>query len=473
MKERKAGYYSEHGDKLIAQGHYVEAIAAYDAALAADPRLGFVFSNRGTALQALGRLEEALASHDRAVALLPRSAEAHFCRANALRVLGRAHDALAAFDAALSQNQLYGPAWANRGNTLLDLGRAAEAVEAHQRALATMPRNARYYVNLGNAKRETGALKEAIADYEQAIYLQPTLAEAHWNKGEYAAGWREYEWRKRMPHPVGDRTYPFPPWRGEDLSGRRLLVHWEQGLGDTIQFCRYLPLLKAQGAQLLFAPQKGLAHLMRGLGAEIVDAESPDLVADFHVPLLSVPLLLGTNADTIPAGLPYLVADSARVAAWRGCLPAEGLRIGVCWQGGIGPQDVGRSIPLKMFASLASLPGVQLFSLHRGIGEAQLADLPKVIAFPALDAGADAFADTSALIKGLDLVITSDTAVAHLAGALGAQTWVALKQVPDWRWLLGRHDSPWYPGMRLFRQSSSGDWDGVTASIMAALKLLQ
>lgn len=463
----------EKADALAGEGRHAEAVAAYDAALAADPANGAAHANRGTALQALGRLDEALAAQERAVALLPRSPPAQFCRANALRALGRGGEAVAAYDAALALDPNYAAAWTNRGNTLLDMGRAGEAAQSHDRAVALSPGNAGAHLNRANALRDSGALEAALDGYARAIALQPDLAEAYWNRGlthllrgEFGPGWRDYEWRKQINNPVGAREFSFPLWRGEDLTGKTILVHAEQGLGDTIQFCRYLPWLSSRGARVLFAPQKSLAHLMRSLGAEIVDADTAR--ADYHVPLLSLPLFAGH----IPNAIPYLAADPARVAAWKARL-GSGFNIGICWQGATGVQDIGRSLPLKAFAPLAALPGVNLISLHRGTGESQLADLPQVIAFPDLDGGGDAFADTAALIASLDLVVTSDTAIAHLAGALGAPTWVALKQVPDWRWLMNRDDSPWYPGMRLFRQTAPGDWTGVLARVAESVRELR
>jgi hypothetical protein len=246
-------------------------------------------------------------------------------------------------------------------------------------------------------------------------------------------------------------------------------------LGDTIQFCRYLPLLVKAGAKVLFAPHEKLRRLVSTVSddIEIVDVDDRDLDFDYHVPLMSLPLAFRTTLESVPSDCPYLFAQPDRVTHWRDRLGSEGFKIGICWQGSRNKIDFGRSFPLSLFEGLSKIEGVRLVSLHRGDGEAQLADLPDGMVVETLgedfDAGAEAFLDTAAVMHCCDLVITSDTAVAHLAGALGVRTWVALKYVPDWRWMLDREDSPWYPTMRLFRQGSRGDWPSVFDDMTKAL----
>ncbi len=265
-------------------------------------------------------------------------------------------------------------------------------------------------------------------------------------------------------------------WTGErDPSGKTILVHWEQGLGDTIQACRYLKLLEQAGARVLFAPQKALRALMRSLSEsiEIVDADDASLAFDFHCPLMSLPLAFKTALHSIPAGGPYLSADPQRVERWASRLRGPGFRIGVAWLGSAFGASVGRSAPLAEFRRLAQTPGVRLISLQKGQAGEPLAEPPEGVKVECLgdgfDEGESAFLDTAAVMKVVDLVISVDTAAAHLAGALGVPAWVAVKSVPDWRWLLQRSDSPWYPTIRLFRQKSAGDWRGVFAEIESAL----
>ena len=255
-------------------------------------------------------------------------------------------------------------------------------------------------------------------------------------------------------------------------------MHWEQGLGDTLQFCRYVCLLERAGAKVLFAPQKSLRRLMRSLSAtvEIVDEADPALAFDVHCPLLSLPLAFKTDLASIPGKSPYLGVEDGLVERWRERIGRHGFKIGICWQGATSKIDAGRSFPLAALHPIARLPGVRLISLHKGAGEAQLQSLPEGMTVETLgadfDAGPDAFLDSAAVMKNLDLVISSDTAIAHLAGALAVPVWIALKHVPDWRWMLDRADSPWYPTARLFRQRVRDDWSDVFVEIEKELSML-
>jgi hypothetical protein len=285
-----------------------------------------------------------------------------------------------------------------------------------------------------------------------------------------------HEWRKLKDEPVGHRQFAAPLWLGsEAVSGRRILIHWEQGLGDTVQFCRYVRLLEEAGAKVLFAPQQRLRRLMGSLSPtiELVDENDSTLAFDFHCPLLSLPLAFKTELTSVPGRTPYLGAEEGLVSRWRERIGNAGFKIGICWQGATSKIDAGRSFPVSAFEAIARLPGVRLISLHRGSGEAQLQSLPEGMKVETLgaefDAGPDAFVDSAAVMKCCDLVITSDTAVAHLAGALAVPVWIALKQVPDWRWMLDRADSPWYPTARLFRQQVRDDWSAVFADIQTHL----
>jgi hypothetical protein len=312
---------------------------------------------------------------------------------------------------------------------------------------------------------------EADASFDRAIALQPDAMEPYFNKGvrrlqigDFEQGWELYERRplaRRFEETAGR-----PRWDGrEDIAGTRILIYSEQGLGDTLQFCRYAKLLKARGADVILCVQESLCTLLNSLspGIRVVSSQAPVPEYDLHCPLLSLPRGFATRLDSIPADVPYLSADSARVASWRKRIGTHGRLIGIRWQGSTGRADVGRSFPLRHFQAIADIADVRLISLQKGVGSEQLLDCP--IEWRVEDLGADfepggrdAFLDVAAVMECLELIITSDTSVAHLAGALGRPTWLVLKKVPDWRWMLEREDCPWYPSMRVFRQEQDGDW---------------
>ena len=470
---------------LRALGRLPEALAAAEAALALRPDLAEAHNARGTALTDLGRAADALVALDRAIALNPGMSAAHANRGQALRDLDRPEDALAAIDLALELRPDNAEAHANRGAALLDLGRADDALRAFDHALARRPAYPDALIGRGNALRERGEAKAALPLYDRALSLRPRDALARWNKalallalGRLAEGFVLYEARKASSRIVGRRDLAGSEWDGrQDVAGRTLFLHWEQGLGDTIQFCRFVQPLAARGARVVLSVQDALLPLLAPLGsaAELIGAEAQPPAFDLYCALPSLPAVLGTVAETIPAAVPYLQPDPARLARWRAKLGDAGLRIGICWQGGTTRIDLGRSFGLAEFLPLSRIPGVRLISLHRGAGEGQLRELPEgmVVEVPdePFDPPGAAFMDTAAVMAACDLVITSDTAVAHLAGALGLPVWVALKHAPDWRWMLGREDSPWYPTMRLFRQARPGDWAELFERIAQAVQL--
>jgi hypothetical protein len=271
------------------------------------------------------------------------------------------------------------------------------------------------------------------------------------------------------------RSYPQPHWQGEDIDGKTLFVYWEQGLGDTLQFCRYVALAAAKGAKVVLSVQDRLVRLMRnaGLPAEIIGAGLVPEQFDYHAALASLPMLCGTTLGTIPAAIPYLAAEAERVVHWRTQL-GGGFKIGVCWQGNRKGSDVaGRSFPVTMFEAIAGLPDTRLISLQKDESAEQLGEASADLGIESLgsdfDVGPDAFIDAAAVMMACDLIITADTSVAHLAGALGRPTWLALRHASEWRWLLARSDSPWYPTMVLFRQPKLDDWDGVFAAMAQKL----
>jgi Flp pilus assembly protein TadD len=471
---------------LQQQGDFGEAERIYREILAVD-------ENHFNATQLLGVIaaqvrdfEAAAELMARAIGINPNDAVAHSNLGNVLLELERYEDALASQRNAIALDPNYPPAYSNQANALRELGRFEEARASCDEAIALDPNFADAWSNRGGALLELLLCDEALASYDQAISLNGGLLDARLNRanlylamGEFERGWREYELRMFKPSPVPLPSFEQPPWLGEeDLRERSILVHYEQGMGDIIQFCRYVPQLCERGARVMFAPWPKLIALMRSLdGAfELVDLDAGIPEFDYHCPLLSLPLAFGTSAATIPSQESYLSAEPERVAHWASKIGTQGFRIGICWQGRTGKVDLGRSFPIGALSAISRVPGIRLISLHKGDGEAQLADLPDGMAVETLgdafDAGPDAFLDSAAAIDSCDLVISSDTSIAHLACALGRPCWIALKHLADWRWMLDRRDSPWYPTARLFRQPSAGDWSSVFGEMEAELRSL-
>ncbi|HKM70768.1 MAG TPA: FkbM family methyltransferase [Stellaceae bacterium] len=470
------------GNAFYALRRFDKAAASYRRAIQLNPGYADALNNRGVILKQFGRFEEALESYNKALALRPGYPDALKNRGGALQELGRFEEALESYDKALALRPDDADVLNNRGVTLKMLGRLEEALESYDKALALRPGSADTLNNRGAALLKLAHLDEALEHFEGALASQPDLAETHLNRsmvlllrGDFARGWAEYEWRWRGKTAPGKLDFGGPRWSGECLDGKTILLHAEQGFGDTFQFVRFVPVLAAGGARVMLLVPERIRGLLRAAGLPVRIVEGPQLPNfNFHLPLLSVPCVLGTAMATIPAEVPYLSADPARIAAWRERLPKADLRIGIAWQGNPeGDIDRGRSIPLRSFAPAAALPGMRVISLQRNDGLDQLDALPEGMRVerlgPDFDAGPDAFLDTAAIMMSLDLVVTSDTAVAHLAGALGRPVWIALRHIPDWRWMLEREDSPWYPTARLFRQRRPGDWDEAFARIAAEL----
>jgi Flp pilus assembly protein TadD len=436
----------------------------------------------GIALEALGKVDEAECSYREALRCRPDYANAHNNLGVVLAAQGRLDEAVAGYQRALRIDPRHAGAHNNLGAALAAQGKLDEAVAGYQRALRIDPRYASAHNNLGAARAAQGKLDEALASYRQAVRLDPDHAEAHKNlahalllAGDFAQGWREYEWRWRCRE-FPRLSYARPAWDGSPLEGRTILLCAEQGLGDTIQFVRYAALLKQRGGCVVVAPQKELLPLLAGCPGidELAERDGPP-PHDVFAPLLSLPRLLGTTLATVPAEVPYLRARPDLVERWREELrPLDGLRVGIAWQGSPRHrQDRLRSFPLSHFEPLARLPGVRLLSLQKGHGAEQLRQLagrfPVVDLAGRLDEARGPFVDMAGALSNLDLVVTCDTSVAHLAGALAVPVWVALPFAPDWRWLRERSDSPWYPTLRLFRQEAPGAWEGVFGRMAAAL----
>jgi tetratricopeptide (TPR) repeat protein len=460
---------------------YEDASACYDQALRLKPDSAEVHNNLGILLWEQARYKEALTCHQEALRLRPDYGSAHNNLGINLLELGQPEAAVISLREAVRLNPNFAEARNNLGNALRALGLLEEAVASFEEALRLRPEYPEAHNNRALVPWVQGQFAEATAGFQQAIHLKPDYAEAHKNlamtwllEGNFEQGWPEYEWRWQCKE-FSPPNFPQPLWDGSDLTGRTILLHAEQGLGDTLQFIRYAPLVKQRGGTVIFACPEMLVPLVSrcaGVDQLVVHTGVP---FDVHAPLLSLPRLFQTTSATAPADIPYIHADVSRVEYWAQELRGiEDFKIGICWQGSRGHQaDRQRSISLSQFAPLARLEGVRLISLQKGPGAEQVAalaeDWPITDFGGRLDEVGGAFMDTAALMQSLDLVITCDTAVAHLAGALGVPTWVALAFVPDWRWLLEREDSPWYPSMRLFRQKRPGDWQEVFARIATAV----
>lgn len=468
---------------LAALGRFEAALADYDRLIALDARAVDAHLGRAYVLLELGRLAEAVAGHDRVLALQPDHAVAHNVRGNALRELGKFAEALASFDRAIALRPDYAEAHLNRGNALRNLGRFEEALAAYDRpsaiAAADLPG---VLNNRGLVLQELGRFDEALSCLDRAIALAPRNPDFHFSRaqlllllGNYAVGWPEYEWRRKQKN-RGAPRYQGPEWRGEPLAGKRIFLYAEQGFGDAIQFARYASVLGALGAKVSIGAPRGLDRLLRGLAGDPVIVPHGERVPEHevHLPLLSVPFVLGAAGESIPGDSPYISADPARAAYWNEQLRGDGalLRVGFRWAGSSTFVDEHhRSTDFPRWRPLLETAGVRWYSLQT---EARAAEVSLLAGTGIEDLSGllTDFAETAAIIANLDLVITTDTAVAHLAGAMGKPVWIALKWVPDWRWLLDRDDSPWYRTARLFRQRRLGDWDDPIARIAAELAKL-
>jgi hypothetical protein len=400
-------------------------------------------------------------------------------QAKALYRAGQLHDAEQLYRQVLAAEPGNAEAHHNLGGVLTLLDRSDEAAACYRRTLELEPGNAAAYHNLGVVLVREGRLEEALPYQRRAVALRGDSAEIHCAlggtllmMGRLDEGWPEYEWRWKL---AGTRELPrqCPRWTGTSLAGRTILLDCEQAYGDTLQFIRYAELLKRQGATVIVECMEAIASLLaRCPGVDrVVVAGQPLPDVDVHIPLLSLPTIFRTSLESIPADVPYLRPDPALVESWKNELSSRReLKIGIAWQGNPGQaSDRFRSFPLAQFAAIARMPDVQLHSLQMGSGREQLSAFGEPS--PVVDLGdrLGDFHDTAAIVSNLDLLITCDSAPAHLAGALGIKVWVALTLIPDWRWMLGRNDSPWYPSMRLFRQNRPGDWDAVFRNIQAAL----
>jgi tetratricopeptide (TPR) repeat protein len=502
------------GNLLMELGRYERSVHAYDQALSLNPRSALAYTNRGRAQEALDLTDLALQSHRQATATDAGCAIAHLNLANLLARLDRRDEAMAGYERALVCDRQLGDAhrgraallWrcgrledallgyvaaaaamptdgsvrTERGNLSLVLGRLTDALQSFDEALAIEPESVEAHNGRGIALIRLGRVSEALPSLDRAIMLNGEYAEAHFNRscallaiGNYHRGWREHEWRWRASNTTSiaeRRSFEEPLWLGaESLSGKTILLHAEQGLGDTLQFCRYVPRVAQLGAQVIVEVQPPLAGVLAGLAgaSRIVPRGEPLPSFDFQCPMMSLPLAFETTLESIPQATGYLAADRSRVEAWRMQLGVKAsARVGLAWRGSpTNGNDRQRSIRLADLVS--HLPReYRYFGLHKDVDEEERAVLASN---PWVSNLAADFSDTAAICACLDLIITVDTSIAHLCGALGLRTWVLLCHAADWRWLLHRNDSPWYPSIRLYRQVSAGDWPEVFGRVRTDL----
>jgi tetratricopeptide (TPR) repeat protein len=468
------------GNALAALGRLEEAAAAYAQACALQPGLAPAQLNAGSVALRLGRDEEAIAAFDRALALDARLADAHNERGVALHRLGRTEEALAAFDAAIALQADSADAWNNRGNALHDLRRLPEALAAIEQALRLRPGFPEATSNHGLVLQDLRRLPEAEQAYTHALALRERNAEALRRRaalrllqGHFAEGWSDYELAHEFAalDPAPGKRW----WRGEPLAGSSILLSEPNGLGDLLQFLRFVPRLLEGGARVSLAAPARMHRLLSSFepGLRLIGLEDAER-HDYHCWLWNLPHWLGLGGQVEAAAMPYLHAEPARVQRWSRMLDPACLNVGIAWQGNPARRiDRGRSIALREFAPLARVPGVRLVSLQKEFGLAQLDCLPEGMQVQrpeaGFDEGPDAFVDSAALLASLDLVVSADSSLTHLAGAMARPAWLALNPVPDWRWQLDREDSPWYPSVRLFRQAPGGSWAGVFERMALAL----
>jgi tetratricopeptide (TPR) repeat protein len=456
---------------------YGEALRSYDRALVLRPDDAEALVNRGVTLHELKRSAEALNSYDRALIIEPNNVNALTNRGVALHDLGQYGEALASHQRALALQPDHAAARSNRGVTLHRLGRLDEALASYDRALALQPDYVDALVNRGVTLHALMRFDEALASYDRAVALRADHADAHFFgslsrllAGDFDRGWIEYEWRRKGASTgPSRRDFPRPLWLGgNEIAGKTILLHSEQGFGDTLQFCRYAPMVAARGARVILEVEEPLQSLLTGLaGAGHVIAKGDPLPEfDLQCPLLSLPLAFKTQLETIPSAVPYLRPPDQALVKWSTRVPSKRRpRIGIAWAGHAKHlRDRERSIDLRNLLPLLDIEAT-FISLQKEVRAADAATLKESGGIIHFGHELENFSDTAALISHLDLVISVDTAIAHLAGALGKPVWILLTHVPDWRWLLDRDDSPWYPTARLFRQSETREWDSMIARV--------
>ena len=494
LDEKYAEPHFNRGNLFRHDGRWEDALRSYESAIARRYDYAEAHGNRGLVLAKLGLADEALASYERAIVIKPDYVEAHYNRGNILCQLQQWQAAFDSFEKAIAHKHDHAEAYVNRAFALKELGRMNDALASCHRAIVLKPDLATAYSNLGSALTAMGRVPDALSSYDRAIAIAPDAPSIHVNRGltrllagDFAGGWADYEWRWRDTGSWVSkerRGFVQPLWLGETpLDGRTILLHSEQGNGDTIQFCRFAAAVASLGAQVILEVPATLVSLMQGLAGvrQVVAQGSPLPAFDCYCPLLSLPLALQTSLATIPAEVPYLRSDEGLRREWSSVFDHRSApRVGLVWSSGFHAQqpelwssNLRRNVPLETMAALSHV-GVEYYSLQKGErAESELAELKargwNGLTITDLTARIRDFADTAALIEHLDLVISVDTAVAHLSGALGKPVWLLNRFDSCWRWLLDRSDSPWYPTARVYRQTRLGDWEGVLRRVRADL----
>jgi len=453
-----------------------EAIESCEQAISLDPAYADAYNNLAIALGIQERFDEAVANYQRALQIEPTLVDALYNLANILQGQGLHAEAIANYRQAIKLRPDYAEAYNNLSRSLKECGELGEAVESCKRATALRPDLAEAYNNMGLLLRAQGHHAEATANYEKAIQLKPDYANAHWNyslallaSGRYAEGWDEYRWRRKadIGAVLNSQRHDPSSWDGSHFAGKRLLIRYEQGMGDNLQFVRYAPMAKARGGTVIFETLKPLLGILReseGID-ELVETAAdgkPTAEFDIHAFVLDLPGIFGTTVETIPAKVPYICADRAEVERWRDRFAGNYFKVGIVWAGSARhTNDHNRSCDLSRFAPLGEIESVRLYGLQKGAAAAQIEQVGGKMDMVSLGEEFEDFTDTAAVVENMDLVVSVDTAVLHLAGAMGKRVWALLPFEADWRWMLDRQDSPWYPTMRLFRQTRPGDWDEV------------
>jgi tetratricopeptide (TPR) repeat protein len=458
-------------------GRFDAAIPLIQRAIGLNPSVAMFYNNLAECLRSTGRKQESADAFAQAVRLQPQTAMFLANLSGALLDLSKWDEGAEAARKAIAADPNFAIAHGNLGSALTEMGLPEEAVIALRRAIELNPNYADGYNNLGAALMGLGRFDEGAEAYRQAIRLQPEFGEAHMNlsgalifNGDWQGGWREYEWRGRAKRGWDPpQQFPQPRWQGEPPAGKRILLHCEQGVGDTLQMLRYVPLIAAKGGRVIVQCQPPLHRLLASQSGveQVVPLGSSLPEFDVHCPFMSLPMVMQTGPATLPANVPYVNGDPKLAEAMASVVAGPpGLKVGIAWAGNPSfMHDRFRSTSLDRLASLAKATGVRWFSLQKGDAAAQLKNPPPGMGITDLSAHLNDFADTAAVMANLDLVISTCTSVAHLAGAMGRPLWVMLSTSADWRWLRDRSDSLWYPTARLFRQPRQGDWEAVAQAI--------
>ena len=515
-------FYNTYGLVLEAIGKINEAIHSYEKAILINPAYAQAYLNLTIALQSSGDFEAAVEKCNQIISLFGGSAHVYNLMGYSLEQQGCFREAIESYRQAIrlkpdfaepynhmgvifiEQSQYYQAvincqkalelapdyveAYNNLGVALNGIGQYVEAMEIYKKAICLDSQYIDAYYNWGNCLRNQNQCELAIPIFKKAIQISPDCAKAHWNlaisyllAGKFPQGWAEYQYR-RNPHLriiTSPHQYEQPYWDGSSFKGKRLLVHYEQGFGDNIQFVRYLPMVKQLGGTVILEVEKPLYGLFKQIKAadEFVlpssGSMSPDVTFDFHISILDLPRIFATTIEDIPSEVPYLSAEPAKTKYWKGKLDSKSFKVGLVWAGSPRHQnDHNRSCPPNYFVPLAKIKGIKLYNLQKDPPSNKKTELVKDISIEYIGREFEDFTDTAAAIENMDLVISVDTSVLHLAGAMGKPVWAIIPFVPDWRWMLDRQDSPWYPTMRLFRQKEPGNWDELLTRLAEQLQIL-